>query len=59
MVLVPDPLLVATTLISIFAEASEAYVRSQLRGLKPGKAVGLDDIPARLSLVQCYQRSST
>ena len=31
-----------------FAEVSEAYVRSQLRGLKPGKAVGLDNIPARL-----------
>ena len=27
---------------------SEAYVRSQLRGLKPCKAVGLDNIPARL-----------
>ena len=31
-----------------FAEVSEAHVRSQLRGLKPGKAVGLDNIPARL-----------
>ena len=31
-----------------FAEVSEAYVRSQLRGLKPCKAVGLDNIPARL-----------
>ena len=42
------------------AEVSEAYVhvRSQLRGLKPGKAVGLDNIPARL-LGQCYLRSST
>ena len=30
------------------AVVSEAYVRSQLRGLKPGKAVGLDNIPARV-----------
>ena len=40
-----------------FAEVSEAYVRSQLRGLKSGKAVGLDNIPPRL-LGQCYLRSS-
>ena len=31
-----------------FAEVSEAYVRSQLRGLKPSKAIGLDNIPAGL-----------
>ena len=31
-----------------FAVVSEAYVRSQLRRLKPGKAVGLNIIPARL-----------
>ena len=31
-----------------FAEVSEAYVRSQLRGLKPCKAVDRDYIPARL-----------
>ena len=31
-----------------FAVVSEAYVGSQLRRLKPGKAVGLDYIPARL-----------
>ena len=31
-----------------FTATSEAYVRSQLCRLKPGKAVGLDNIPARL-----------
>ena len=41
-----------------FAEVFEAYVRSRLRGLKPGKPVGLDNIPAGL-LGQCYLRSST
>ena len=31
-----------------FAEVSDAYVRSQLCILKPGKAVDLENIPARL-----------
>ncbi len=31
-----------------FEEVSEAFVKSKLRGLKAGKAVGLDDVPARL-----------
>ena len=31
-----------------FKDISEDFVRSQLRRLKPGKAVGLDNIPARL-----------
>ena len=31
-----------------FVEVSEAYVGSLLRQLKTGKAVGLDNIPARL-----------
>ena len=31
-----------------FVEVSDAYVRSQLCVLKPGKAVDLDNIPARL-----------
>ena len=57
MVLVPDPAPCRHYRDFNFAEASEAYVRSQLRGLKPGKAVGLDNIPARL-LGQCYLRFS-
>ena len=31
-----------------FAEESEAHVGSKLRESKPGKAVGLNNIPARL-----------
>ncbi len=31
-----------------FEEVSEEFVKSKLRGLKAGKAVGLDDVPARL-----------
>ena len=31
-----------------FKDVSEDFVRSQLRNLKPGKAVGLDNIPSRL-----------
>ena len=38
----------ATILISSSRTVSEDFVRSQLRNLKPGKTVGLDNIPARL-----------
>ena len=31
-----------------FDEASEDFVKAQLRGMKTGKAMGLDNIPARL-----------
>ena len=31
-----------------FKEVTETFIKSQLRGLKAGKAVGLDNIPARL-----------
>lgn len=31
-----------------FEEASESFVKTQLKGLKAGKATGLDNIPARL-----------
>ena len=31
-----------------FKDVSENFVRSQLRNLKPGKVLGLDNIPARL-----------